>query len=176
MTTIATDGRSIAADGLVVLGSEVVSRDAKKLQVVDYERSGRHGPPVVYGIAGPIAMFSALIAWHESGADPRGVPPGELDWSLVVARRGLVQLYSRACPWPQKLGPNAAVGSGEDLALGAMLAGASPREAVAIAAGVDIRSGGAIQVIDLATGESTSDGDIIIDGLTTHDSPLTIHA
>lgn len=145
MTTIATDGKTVAADGQRTLGSERISMVEKKLRM----KAGR-----IYAITGTFAFFDDLIMWHIMGARVEDVPKGDGDngWSLLVIEPGAtgVHRYTSECPRLEIFPYPATFGSGADYAMGAMCAGADPREAVTIASRLDINTGGEIQVIDIA--------------------------
>ena len=68
---------------------------------------------------------------------------------IVVDTDGDVQALSYACPYAWKMAGPCAFGSGADFATGAMLAGKTAMEAVAIAAQCDIYTGGGVQFIDI---------------------------
>lgn len=149
MTTIATDGRTIAADGLACFGNEVVSATARKMAV----RGGR-----IYALAGAGGMMNALIDWVETGASPNNMPPVSDKSSgfaiLVIGPDPSDRVfYSDVCPYPQPVPPVFAFGSGADFALGAMHAGLSPEEAIGmvIRHRLNVHTGGEIQVIDIAS-------------------------
>lgn len=142
MTTIATDGITIAADGLGVCGGERTWRDMKKIRVVD----GR-----IYGCTGDAPLFDALIKWHKDGSDPSKYPKVENQSGclLVIDDRGLVR-YTHTCPYADAFPYPAAFGSGADYASMAMHLGLSPRDAVEKAAHFDVHTGGTITEINIA--------------------------
>jgi hypothetical protein len=174
MTTIATDGRTIAADGASFFGWERATHVKRKLMVRD---------GLVFGLSGNGSMLPPLMAWYASGHVPKDVPKDSEKsdgWSLVVASvSGIIQL-SDSMLYPFEARDFTATGSGSSYAMGAMAHGASPLEAVRIAAGLDAFTGGDIQVIDLKTLVETiycPDGRVI-----RHDGPpstvctITSHA
>ena len=69
---------------------------------------------------------------------------------IVVDHDAAVWVVSYLCPYPCRDNPPCAWGTGADYATGAMLAGKTAMEAVAIAAQRDIYTGGGVQFIDLA--------------------------
>jgi hypothetical protein len=69
---------------------------------------------------------------------------------IVIERLGEVIKYTNTCPYPEVFTPPIAFGAGLDLAKGAMLAGASARQAVQLAIEHTTHSGGDIQVEDIA--------------------------
>jgi hypothetical protein len=83
VTTIACDGESMAADGLVTSGSTIFARNAKKIiQLVD----GR-----IVGCAGNARYQQAFAAWLVDGGD---VPDMEEEFeALVLMTDGSVMSY-----------------------------------------------------------------------------------
>lgn len=141
MTTIATDGITIAADGLANSDGEITTRDRVKVRVA-------HGR--VYALCGASAAFDPAIKWHVDGADPEKAPKAGEWWLVVIEHNGKGCWYTNDVPYPTQLVYPAALGSGERFALGAMHAGKSPREAVEIAAKLDTQTGGTITEINIA--------------------------
>lgn len=144
-TTIATDGKTIAADGLRVNDYRPTMFDYGKVTFA-------HGR--MYALAGLCAMFDALIAWHDSGADPAKTPPHhdrDNGWVLLVIDDGVMLQGNEDVPYfdPVRSLPFA-IGSGRDWALAAMKFGRSPEEAVRFAAENDIYTGGQIVAYDIA--------------------------
>lgn len=138
MTTIATDGKSMAADGLVTGCGIVHCFSTNKLTKL---RDGR-----LVGGAGSLYDLVAFTAWMEKG----GEPPALTDdfEALVLDKGGNCWTYNCKCyAAPQEV--PAVTGSGSALALGAMLAGADPRRAVEIACLRDTHTGGTITVEEL---------------------------
>ena len=144
MTTIAVDGKSIAADGRARNSwGGIVSESVQKIIV-----KGR----TIYAVAGSKALVEPLIKWYESGHDPGNLPvcTDDRGWSLLVIYKAGCALFTRIAPYPELVEMPFALGTGTDYALGAMRAGASAAEAVRIACELDSGSGGEIQVIDIA--------------------------
>lgn len=143
MTTIATNGKVIAGDGIVLTSwGLVTARGLKKIHV----RNGN-----IFAFAGAAALIDPLIQWHHDGCDVKALPPCDHDggWSMVVCDADGVHLYTSKAPFRDVLELPFALGTGGDYAMGAMLAGATPEEAVHIACKLDNGSGGEIQVIDI---------------------------
>lgn len=134
MTTIATDGRSMAGDGARFMNDIQRSSTVEKVvRLPDGSLLGCSGDSpdceafrqwVVGGQVGPRPSAKSLSALHLQ-------PDGTL---LYYSVRGLG--VTAEAP--------AAVGSGNELALGAMLAGVSPKRAVEIAAERDPFTAGRI--------------------------------
>lgn len=95
MTTIAYDGRFLAADGQRSWGPEIRGLNHKKL-TIDLNR--------IYAFTGTAPIMPAMIEWHQKGADPKDLPFGwDLDkehggWSLIVIDRDGLAKYSSTCP------------------------------------------------------------------------------
>lgn len=146
MTTIATDGRTVAADGMSCVGDEIIDLEAQKIIV-------KHGR--VYAITGSHPLGMAAIDWHMAGATPGSQPGagGDIEWSLIViegtAPIRSVTKYTSAVPYPDAYPIPQAFGSGCEYAMGALLHGASPLEAVEIAARLNSKTGGTIEVVDI---------------------------
>jgi len=143
MTTIATDGITIAADGRETRGSRVVVDGCVKIHC-------RHGR--IYALSGTTAMTDAVIKWHHEGADPAKVPKTkDNDWWLVVVDKDGVWCVNADCPYLDKAELPFATGSGHKWAEAAMLLGKGPREAVEFAALQDLYTGGEIVEFHIAT-------------------------
>lgn len=150
MTTIATDGITIVADGRRTIGNELVCDNERKLIV-------RNG--CVYAFTGDFAAFEPAIQWHATGAAPKNVPQHWPEqgggWTLIVIqysdRRKELTLtaYQAKIPYPVEYPFPQAFGSGCEYALGAMDAGATPLGAVQIAAHRNVHTGGEIVEVDI---------------------------
>jgi ATP-dependent protease HslVU (ClpYQ) peptidase subunit len=138
MTTIATDGRSMAADGRVCAGATIFGSNAKKIiRLAD----GR-----ICGCAGNSRYQAPFVAWLANGGD---LPEMDDEFeALVLMPDGTVVSYDhKGRSLPEEL-PTAS-GSGREFALAAMDLGASPEEAVKAACARDTMSGGEITVLEL---------------------------
>ena len=147
MTTIATDGKTVAADGRETRGWEITNNNAVKLRV------GRnpHGGRAIYACTGEFSVFEAAIEWAQNGARPGDVPKADEDWSLIVVDTvaGVIS-YDSKSPFPSRHNVPCAFGNGRDFARAAMMCGKTPAEAVEIAIQCDASSGGTIMVLDIA--------------------------
>lgn len=144
MTTIATDGLTIAAEGQAQTSwGSISSRSYKKVRVAN---------DCVFALTGAAGVFDALIAWHKAGCDPSTLPEctKKDGWCLLEIRQdGSAHMYTQEVPYADPIEFPFALGTGCDFAVGAMDAGKSPREAVEIAIRRDANSGGNIDVIDI---------------------------
>jgi ATP-dependent protease HslVU (ClpYQ) peptidase subunit len=138
MTTLACDGHWLAADGLVTTeAGTVVEFDAAKIV--------RLKDGSLLAAAGDYHALEALRACLDGEKDEVGICDGT--WEavrLMLDGSGLYYCdkhpsFGIGCTWP------AALGSGGEIALGAMLAGATPKKAVEIAARRNIETGGTIR-------------------------------
>lgn len=136
MTTIATDGETMAGDGLTVSNGTIFGRNAQKVHQLS---DGR-----IVGIAGCANYVDPFLEWLSEGGDKPDI--GDDFEALVLNRDGTVVSYDHKCrPLAEEL-PTAS-GSGREIALGAMVVGASPEEAVKAACDRDTSTGGKITVL-----------------------------
>lgn len=143
MTTIATDGKSMAGDGLSVDGGGLICSQA----VVKVHRLRDKS---IVGLAGTPFQIKPMVDWLNAGAKPASLPNmGDQNWDVLHLKRdGTIVSYGSNGHSTVEEAP-AAVGSGCDIAIGAMMAGASPKKAVGIACHRHTGSGGTITEISL---------------------------
>jgi len=142
MTTIAYDGRYLAADTMASAGNTRLPGRFGKIHICG---------DVVYAHSGNLAYSQPLIAWHANGARDSAWPVARDNCEnvLVVAWSTTVTTYERDIPYAGAvLGPEA-WGSGAKVAMGAMAAGMTAQEAVAVAMELDICTGGTVEWVDL---------------------------
>lgn len=142
MTTIAADGVTVAADGRRVSGHELVEECCVKL----VKRDG-----TIYGLTGEAAVFDAAVAWHRDGCKKDEIPKASKDesWSLLVFMPSVMHRYTNDSIYPDKYPYPQAFGSGASYAQAALLCGKSAREAVEVAARLDVYTGGEITEFDI---------------------------
>jgi hypothetical protein len=129
MTTIATDGKSIACD------SYLTDNTISEVQKIFKVHNG------YIGVAGTYVSCVQFVNWlindDNEEPDPEGVT------ALLLTKDG-VYCYEESLT-PYKLsGKYHAIGSGEQAALAAMMCGKSPGQAVKIASKIDPATGGPI--------------------------------
>lgn len=141
MTTIAYRDGVLAADTLATWGD---SRDGRCTKIA------KRGPVLAAG-AGSMAQVQAFLDWFRAGmkGDPPPAQAGDNSafcyliepsgWFLMWGPRG----------WERSRDDALALGSGGEYARGAMSAGATAEEAVAIAILHDVKSGGPITVLSV---------------------------
>ena len=142
MTTIATDGVTIAADSSGFFDTIRAVRPCVKI-IVSRE--------AIYALCGSNAMRMPVLAWIESGGAVPDMPTcSGADWAMLAITKTGALMYSSEMPFPTQISYPFAMGSGEKFAYGAMAAGAEPKEAIAIAARFDAHTGGAVDVVNIA--------------------------
>lgn len=139
MTTVACDGHWMAADGLVTTAGDIIC-EMKATKVARLKDNS------IIGMSGTVGALEGLRAFLE-GEKPEAEICGTWD-ALRLMPDGSGLYYCDKHPtmgvasdWP------ATLGTGGELALGAMLAGATPKRAVEIAVQRDVWSGGQIIVL-----------------------------
>lgn len=149
MTCVAWDGKTIAADKRAVTGDTPVT--VTKLR--------RHQDKIL-ACTGDFSSGLMLIRWYELGHDPAFWPACQREkdtWArLIVASGEGVWIYEREPVAFFVEEPFMAWGSGKDAALGALHCGKTAKEAVEIAALVDLSCGNGVDVEILRKAELTA--------------------
>lgn len=142
MSVIAWDGKTMAADKRVTIGTLI--RTTTKIFKVD---------KALVGYAGDTDVCGELLAWFSSGADPEKYPTWIRDkdiWGnlMVVWPDGDVWKFERS-GHPIKFPPQQfAIGCGRDYALAAMHLGKTAAEAVEVACTLDSGCGNGVDVLE----------------------------
>lgn len=161
MTTIAWDGRFLAADGQIMSGSCIVSCESNKIRtrsVCDRWSFDCINVDTLC-VAGNTGLENYLVKLLLSGTfDIETYLPETMDFCalmltsfdkkpiMISKNEGTRELNSIGqCATPT------AIGSGSNFAMGAMAAGANAIEAVSIACKYDCYSGGQVTYIDTGT-------------------------
>lgn len=143
MTTIAWDGRSLAADRRVLAGTNYMGEAIKITRSPD----GRWA-----GAAGGSAECNQILAWVHNGMKPDELPPSQAtdDFCnvLVVYPDGKAELFSKH-GYSVAVKAPFAVGSGSEYARGAMAAGVDARGAVEIAMRFDMATGDGVDCVEV---------------------------
>lgn len=125
MTVVAWDGKTLAADRRCTRGGTIYS-------TLKIHRVG----DMLVGMSGGTDYCAALLAWFKNGAKPEDWPETQKDpdyaCALVIVD-GMAFTYDRTPVPVPMLEPICAIGSGREVALGAMTAGATAAESVHIA-------------------------------------------
>lgn len=142
MTCIATDGKTMAADSRSTIDDLIATDTAEKLV------RGKDG--AVLGVSGDRGACTLVRQWFVEGASMdvlpalKPSPDGESPFvGLILRPDGTVEGIDHHFAFMPRTTPTA-IGSGGQVALGAMLAGRTPKEAVAIAAGQITSVGGRV--------------------------------
>jgi hypothetical protein len=138
LTTIAFDGKTLAADSLVLSGNLKFGYQDKIYKLKD----GRY-----LATAGDICVIPSVIAWLNGGEKP--ILPVESNFiAILLGKKGQffeidkdLLIYPACIPWVG--------GSGDTIALTAMHCGKTAFEAVEIACKLDHCSGGEIKQIQI---------------------------
>lgn len=138
MTTIATDGKTMAGDGREVEQGTIIGSFCRKVQRL---ADGR-----LVGVAGDSIDEQMFRRWLEDGAESK--PRLKELVALVLYPSGRLDFYDHRLVASPIEAP-AAIGSGADHALTAMDCGKSPEEAVEYAARRDPNTGGKTTVLSL---------------------------
>lgn len=133
----------MSADSRSCTGDLITTDEAEKLVV------GKDGS--IMGVAGDRGACVLVREWFEKGADmgtipklhPGSEPGGPFD-ALVLRPDGRVESLDHHFAFMPRSAP-AAIGTGGEIAVGAMRAGKSPAEAVSIAAECVASVGGEIR-------------------------------
>ena len=136
MTTIATDGKTMAGDSLTSAKTERLAYGPKIHRAADGS---------VFGCSGITTKGVKFRRWMTEGGDKPEL--GEDFCALSLSPDGKVFYWNDDLEPIEYLAPMA-IGSGADYAIGAMLAGKTPAEAVAIAAMRDSATDGQITVLE----------------------------
>jgi len=151
MTTIAYDGKTLAADSASFLGDNFrIGCGAKKLVILHSK---------VFAFAGNYVLSGPWMQWFLNGHDPEKKPGGvrenDDDLDMWVWSAGQLFQYTSTMPYPWPVPVPFAMGSGGDFAMGAFRFGevsgvpVSAEQAVLAAIACDPFSGGPVQVVDL---------------------------
>ncbi len=124
MTTIITDGKSMAADRMAV-------SYGREMGICKITRVGDE----LIGVAGCYAFGVRLIDWYKAGADIKDIPAADgtnYDMIIISKTKGIRALFKHGLA-PINMGYYA-IGSGCDFALSAALFGKTLHEAIEFAA------------------------------------------
>lgn len=138
MTTIAWDGKTLAADTLATSNG---LRDNKTIKI------WRHGGALI-GACGSQALCERFRTWAIAGMEGKSPFEGADDGNgLVVTQEAVLCFGNNGC-WKVSE-PFYTLGSGYQLALGALAMGATAKQAVEVAAKYDTSTGGEITALSL---------------------------
>lgn len=142
MTTIAWDGKTLAADRRI---------DFDGVSDVETTKILKRRDGALCGTSGAVSLGAAFKRWFlkgEKGERPVLSANGERANGLIIRPNGQLVVHD-INGWYEAQAKFYANGSGWELAMGAMHAGATAEQAVAIAAKLDGRTGGDIDTLEL---------------------------
>lgn len=143
MTTIACDSEMMVSDGLITSNDVVLQTDAVKIFKLD--------DGSIVGFAGNTYNWDSLVSYFNSTINKEGE-----EWPTITGNYSILRLFpdgkcytydsvGRKCNRPLPT----AIGSGRDIAMGALKAGANVAAAVSIAADLDVYTGGKFRVLHI---------------------------
>lgn len=138
MTTIAWDGKEIAGDSRSCSGGLIDAGVCRKIFL---------NKRILYGIAGDYAQALAVMRWMSEGRDPDFEPVFiEPEFEVLMIRNGTGYFFSGELEG-YEVWPPFAIGTGREVALGAMTAGSTAKKAVEAACKLDPNSAAPVKVI-----------------------------
>lgn len=142
MTTVAFDGKTLAADACMIV-------DGRKYRYSGKIKRLKNG--CLVGFAGIVSTGQALMEWLETADDNKKPETTEEEdaEAILISPTGNIMFCDRngGMIWTEDR--QAAIGSGGDLALGALLSGATAVQAVQLAIERDPNSGFEVISLDL---------------------------
>jgi len=139
MTTIAFKNGVLAADTALTSGVDAFAGEMTKIAMCD---------DFMGGASGNILDISKFLDWVEEGADFKNLPEfeGSIN-SLLISKKHEVRTVGKGGISRPIEAPFHAIGSGEEAAKGALIVGATAKEAVEAAIHIDLYSGGHADVL-----------------------------
>lgn len=141
MTVIAWDGKTLAADRQVTSG---YTKNKRTTKIRKFEN-------VICGVTGESKYADALFKWVEGGRIKERFPSFSDDnqvMLVVIDDKELTEYWASTFETKYPRNEIAAWGTGKELALGAMAAGADAKKAVEIASEYNLYCGGGIDVVE----------------------------
>lgn len=140
MTTIAWDGKTLVADRRVSYGT---LSDASMTKIAKTKRG-------LCGASGTSATCAAFRRWFMAGekGNPTMFKEAEDANGFIIRKNGARFMYDKYGWYEVDPGPFA-IGTGWEVAMGAMSNGATAQEAVQIAAKLDGATGNTVDILEL---------------------------
>lgn len=138
MTTICTDGKTVAADRLISDNNLTHGQICKVTRLTNGAVMAYTGSPY---------QLPAFVEWL-NGDQSSKFESDSVSEAIVLMPDGTIRMYDEHGRWYEADAPQAA-GSGAAVAYGALAAGASPAEAIEIASRYDIKTGGGVDTCGL---------------------------
>lgn len=148
MTTIAWDGKVLAADGRATSAHIIESNNRQKIFPAKRGMVLKGSPIVCWGFAGDATGIQLIKEWIETDADAPSEFPEEFKFNLLVITESSVwELHSGFYGW-YEIDDKTAIGSGEEFAISAMALNRTAVAAIQHAITLDAFSGGTISYIN----------------------------
>lgn len=145
MTVIAWDGKTLAADKRMTLGSHVNT-------VTKLFRAG----PYILGFTGSGKHIGAFLAWINDGMNPKDFPETPTDdqiHAIAVTRDGVVWKFEGTAYPVRVEDTTVAAGCGRDYARAAMFLGCDAAKAVEVACQFDENCGNGVDTLTFESEE-----------------------
>ena len=145
MTTIVWDGKTLAADGRMTSGNQVMQDDRQKI-FIDTVSKLRGATVIRYALAGSADMTNRIGEWIKEGCPHtvEGVPVswGEAYFEVIIITTESVFQYCAESNDLIEIFHKVSMGSGGEFAQTAVHMGKDAKASVKIAAEMDLFSGG----------------------------------
>lgn len=138
MTTIAFDGLSLAGDRAAF---------ADNIRLFDTVKVWRRDDGALIGCCGATTVCARFTRWFMGGEEGASPVTDTEDFNAIIVRPNLTVEFHDRFGWSPVESFPVAIGSGREVALGAMDAGLSAREAVRIAAARGVGQETSIDVV-----------------------------
>lgn len=140
MTTIAWDGRTLAADRQSTWGGTPT-----KIRKI-FRAEHADGRKLIYGCAGLSHECQSYTRW----IDGEICKPEFTDLTILsIDQKGRIWYANQTMMWARIMTKQWAIGSGCDYAMGAMAAGKTAADAVRIASNLDVSTGFGVDTLEL---------------------------
>lgn len=139
MTTICTDGETIAADMLIT---------GNGLKHGSFSKLARANDGSVIGVVGSPFDLDSFVEWYNG--DRKEPWSAEDNSEMLVLSPGGVILCFNYLGRSYVATPPQAIGSGAGVAYGALAMGASPKQAVEVASKYDYRTGAGVESMSVS--------------------------
>jgi len=138
MTTIVWDGKQLASDSRSISGGTIDSGVCKKIF---------KDKTATWALAGDYAQSLAVMKWISEGRDPAEEPTFSIpEYEILMVRNGTGYVFSGETHGCEH-NPPVALGTGRELALGALAGGAKLKDAVEAACSLDPNSAPPVKVV-----------------------------
>lgn len=146
MTTIVTNKQEMACDLQMTLNMTTKTKAKTKIFKIDPHEMHFHEPFII-GFCGSASEIIDVVDFYERPEIYERLPRTKNLSGLVLTESGKIFQFDSPGKWLAVDGPYAAMGSGSNVALGALHMGATPKEAVLAASKVDPFTGMGTKVL-----------------------------